>query len=238
MARLILEIAVRDADRRLIRELALFRGLSDANFELLMGAAFLQRFPERVVLIREGELPDFLHIVVEGTVEWFASSDGRQTTIDVIGPVTTFILAAVIRDEVYLKSARTLTPAQILMIPAAAVRQVFDCDGAFARAVVGELAQRYRDLVRALKNHKLRSGAERLANWILQADHRQGNGGRIRLTYDKRTLASHLGMTAENLSRSLMTLTEHGVESHGRDIVITDAAALARCAKPDVLIDG
>jgi CRP/FNR family transcriptional regulator, transcriptional activator FtrB len=232
------DACVRDADRKLIRELALFREMSDDNFELLMNAAFLQRFPERVLLIHEGDLPDFLHIVIEGTVEWFASGEGRQTTLDVIGPVTTFILAAVIRDEVYLKSARTLTPAQILMIPAPAVRQVFDRDGAFARAVVAELAQRYRDLVRALKNQKLRSGAERLANWILQADHRQGNGGRVRLTYDKRTLASHLGMTAENLSRSLMSLAEHGVESHGREIVITDPAALTRCAKPNALIDG
>ncbi len=41
-------------------------------------------------------------------------------------PVSTFILAAVIRDEVYLKSARTLTPAQILMVPAQTVRDVFD----------------------------------------------------------------------------------------------------------------
>ena len=74
--------------------------------------AYLQRFPEGVVLINEGELPDFLHVVVDGTVELFAGSGDRQTTIDVIYPVTTFILAAVIRDEVYLKSARTLTPAQ------------------------------------------------------------------------------------------------------------------------------
>ena len=73
--------------------------------------------------------------------------------------MTTFILAAVIRDEVYLKSARTLTPAQILMIPAQTVRDVFGRDAAFARAIVNELAERYRGLVRALKNEKLRTGA-------------------------------------------------------------------------------
>ena len=83
--------------------------MSEANFDELMRAAFLQRFPQHVTLLREGDLPDFLHIVVEGSVELFGTHDHHETTIDIIRPVTTFILAAVIRDAVYLKSARTLT---------------------------------------------------------------------------------------------------------------------------------
>ena len=82
--------------------------------------------------------------MVEGSVELFGGHNGHETTIDIIRPVTTFILAAVIRDEVYLKSARTLKPAQILMIPAQTVRDVFGRDAAFARAIVNELAVRYR----------------------------------------------------------------------------------------------
>ena len=137
-----------------IRALPLFREMSEENFGALMNAAFLQKFPARVNLITEGDLPDFLHIVVEGPVELFANHDGHETTLDIIGPVTTFILAAVIRDEPYLKSARTLSPAQILMVPAPTVRDVFDRDAAFARAIVNELAQRYRGIVKALEERK------------------------------------------------------------------------------------
>ena len=152
--------------------------------------------------------------------------------------MTTFILAAVIRDEPYLKSARSLTPARILMLPAAAVRDVFGRDAHFARAIVAELASRYRSLVRALKNQKLRSGTERLANFILQCDCEQGGNGQVTLGIDKRTLASRLGMTPENLSRNLAGLSEHGLVSRGRNIVITDREALARWAKPNPLLDG
>ena len=229
---------MRSSDRKFIRKLPLFAEMREDHFDLLLGAGYLQRFLEGVVLINEGELPDFLHVVVDGTVELFAGSGNRQTTIDVIYPVTTFILAAVIRDEVYLKSARTLAPAHILLIPASALRDVFDRDAAFARAVVRELAERYRGLVRELKNQKLRTGTERLANWILKTEIRQGNEGPVKLNYDKRTLASQLGMTAENLSRNFLALGKHGVSSQGRKIVITDRAALERCAKPNVLIDG
>ncbi|MFZ2091747.1 MAG: helix-turn-helix domain-containing protein [Pseudolabrys sp.] len=228
---------MRDNDRKLIRALPLFREMSEENFDELLRAAFLQRFPPHVMLLREGDLPDFLHIVVEGSVELFGAHDHHETTIDIIRPVTTFILAAVIRDAVYLKSARSLSPAQILMIPAQTVRDVFGRDAAFARAIVNELAERYRSVVRALKNEKLRSSAERLANWILQTGSEQGNRRSIELTFDKRTLASRLGMTPENLSRNLSMLSKHGVRSSGRDIVIENPLALERFAKPNALID-
>jgi CRP/FNR family transcriptional activator FtrB len=229
---------VRQTESKLVRALPLFQDVSEPHFEKLMNAAFLQRFPLGVTLISEGDLPDFLHIVVDGSVELFGTHDGHETTLDIIRPVTTFILAAVIRDDVYLKSARTLTPAQILMIPAETARSVFDRDAGFARAIVNELAERYRSVVRSLKNEKLRNSAQRLANWILQAKAQQGNASSIELTFDKRTLASRLGMTPENLSRNLALLSKYGVKSSGRDIIIENAAALERFAKPNTLIDG
>lgn len=228
---------MRTQDLDLVRALPLFKGMADAQFDELVRGAFLQRFPAHVVLISEGERADFLHVVVEGAVELFAAHDGRETTIDIIQPVTTFILAAVVQDEVYLKSARTLTPAQVLMISAEAVRNVFGHDAMFARAVVSELAQRYRDVVRELKNQKLRTGIERLANWILQNDSLSGGKGSFSIACDKRTIASLLGMTPENLSRNLATLAAGCIVSEGREIRITDHAKLVGFASPDPLID-
>lgn len=228
---------MRDDDLALVRELPLFASLSDARFGSLMRAALFQRFPEQVVLIEEGHRPDFLHVVVEGMVELFARHRRRETTIEIISPVTTFILAAVAHDDVYLKSARTLSPARILLIPAQSVRDMIGEDAVFARSMINELAWRYRDIVRALKNEKLRSGCERLANWILRTSDDRGDGQAIELAYEKRTLASRLGMTPENLSRSLAQLAAHGVRTRGRRIEITDRQALAHFAQADPLLD-
>lgn len=220
-----------------IRALPLFQAMSEESFAALIQPAFFQRFPAHVDLIAEGDPADFLHVVVDGPVELYARHDGRETTLDILWPVTTFILAAVIRDEPYLKSARTLTQARVLMIPAPIVRDTFGRDTAFARAIVNELAERYRGIVRALKNEKLRTGPERLANWILQEDALQGHTHDVTLTIEKRTLASRLGMTPENLSRNLAQLGRHGVRSMGHRLVIDDEAALRRFAKPNALID-
>jgi Crp-like helix-turn-helix protein len=56
--------------------------------------------------------------------------------------------------------------------------------------------------------------------------------------YAPRTLASRLGMTAENLSRSLTSLKKHGVTARGRDIFVADRRVLRALAKPSLLIDG
>lgn len=229
---------MRIEDLASIRDLPLFKETENETFDELTEGALLQRFPPRLELIREGALPDFLHVVIEGSIELFAEHNGHETTIDILGPVTTFILAAVIRDEPYLKSARTITHARILMIPAQRLRDLFSRDAGFARAVVGELATRYRTIVRALKNEKQRTGSERLANWILKMDAQQGGTGLVAINYDKRTLASLLGMTPENLSRSFSNLSKHGIRSGNRGVVIEDRSALIEYSCPTPLIDG
>ena len=63
---------MREEDKPEIRKLLLFRDMSAENFERLMQAAYAQAFPAQLELIRQGEPADFLHIMMEGTVELFS----------------------------------------------------------------------------------------------------------------------------------------------------------------------
>lgn len=228
---------MRESDLAVLRELHLFRKMSARQLERLARTASLHRYPPGTLLISEGDKPDFLHVLVEGCVELFASHNGRQTTIDIIRPTTTFILAAVILDQPYLKSAKTLLESRVLLLPADAVRAVFREDPHFAYAVVAELSERYRSVVRLLKDQKLRLTPERLANWLLKTSSKQSDTGSISMDFEKKTLASLLGTTPENLSRALSQLEAVGVKTSGRKIVISNRNALRDFAKPSVLID-
>lgn len=228
---------MRSNDIPLVRALDLFAAMDEANFDELMQAAFLQRFPQQIQLITEGDPADFLYIVVEGGVELFAANNGRETSIEIIRPVSTFILAAVLRDAVYLMSGRTVESSRVLMIPAENVRGIFARDHVFARAVVRELSGRYRAVVKSLKNQKLRNAVERLANYLLRLHDEQGGNGVLELQIDKRTLAALLGMTPENLSRAFATLKSYGVEVNGREIRLNQLTDLRALAKPSPLID-
>lgn len=227
---------MRPDDLPQIRELNIFEGISDENFDELMRASFLQTFPAQMELIEEGEPADFLHIVVEGCVELFASTNGRESTMAMVYPVSSFILAAILRDAVYLMSARTNKKSRVLMIPAVSVREVFDKDPAFSKAMVMELANCYRGVIKEHKNLKLRTSVERLANRLLRYRQKQ-QSDQVTLPYDKKILASNLGMTPENLSRAFNTLKPYGVKVEGNKITLTDIEGLATFAKPSKLID-
>lgn len=228
---------MRSENAAAIRQLELFKYARDDTFHALVETSFLQRFPRGVTLIRESEPADFLHVVVEGLVEMYATTDSRETTLEIIPPVGVFILAAVLNDQVYLQSARTLEPSNILMIPAEKVRLAMETDQAFMRAIVMELAGSYRRIIKDLKNQKLRTGAERLANWLLRAEADQGRQGAVEIPVEKRILASRLGMTPENLSRAFAALRSYGVKVDGSRVEIPERDTLTDFAKPDPLVD-
>ena len=220
-----------------LKGLPLFSEMRAESLESLLDAALLQQFPSGVVLIHESEPADFLHVLVDGLIEIFTEQAGGEWGISLVNPVSTFILAAVVSDQPYLNSARTLTDSRVLLIPAQRVREVFDQDVAFARIVARELALAYRSAVKKLKGYMARSSVERLANWILTEARRDAASGNIVIPFDRSTLASHIGTTRENLSRNLALLTEHGVRIRGREIVIDHKEQLEALARPQRLID-
>jgi CRP/FNR family transcriptional activator FtrB len=220
-----------------VRRLDLFSGMSEASFAALMRGAYVQNFPAHVELISEGEPSDFLHILLSGSVDLFSEWNGRETSMATVRPISTFILAATIRDAPYLMSARTLEKSRIALIPSQDVRAVFDTEKKFARAIVTELAQCYRSAIKAQKDLKLRTSLERLANYLLRKQRHAGGQSNFELDFEKRRLASILGMTPENLSRAFKGLQPYGVSVEGNRIAIGNQADLERFAKPNPLID-
>lgn len=228
---------MRPIERVELRNLDLFKGMDQTNFDSLMRGAYVQNFPTQVDLIQEGDPSDFLHVVVEGSVELFAGWNNRETTISIARPVSTFILAAAIKDAPNLMSARTIERSRVVLLPSVDVREIFEIDHGFARAVVTELAQRYRSVLKDSKNLKLRSSIERLSNYLLKMQIAAGGGTSFELGIEKRRLASRLGMTPENLSRAIKALKPHGAQVTGSTVLVTSNKDLERLAKPTPLID-
>jgi CRP/FNR family transcriptional activator FtrB len=228
---------MRPDDIEKLKELNIFRGVKKSTFDRAIAPSFLQSFPAGTKLLEENNSADFLYIVLDGLIEMSSSSNGDDTVIEVLAPVNLFILAAVLNDDVCLQSARTLTAARILMIPASLIRELLGDDQGFMKAVVFELASAYRRTVKELKNQKLRTGVERLANWLLKEERSQGGQRQVLIPYEKRVLAAYLGMTAENLSRGFAALSCEGVTMKGMRIEIADVPRLRDFAHPSPLID-
>jgi CRP/FNR family transcriptional regulator, transcriptional activator FtrB len=230
-------MSLKQADAARARELSFFRKATDETFSQAMSGAFLQRFPAATTLLMEGDSVDFLYILLDGSVELGAGWKSKDTTLAILRPISTFILAAVVLEADALMSAVTLERSEVLMIPGESIRRTMKQDPAFGFSVSEELAGCYRGVVRSVKNQKLRDSTERLANYLLTQRARQGEASEITLPHEKRILAALLGMSPENLSRAFSKLSAQGVEVDGAVVRFSQIKALERLARPTPLID-
>lgn len=213
------------ANESFVLTLPLFKGLEKEALEPLLKGATLESVPPKTVLLREGEMPDSLYVLIEGLVQLYTVDSGRESTVLILRPVTCFITAAVVRNDVILTSARTVQTSRLLRLDAKAVRATIEQDGGFSKAIIEDLSLNYRNSVRELKNMRAKSAFERLIAWVL-AMAAQSGSSQIEIPYDKALLAARLGMAAETLSRDLARLADLGVSVRGRKLRIENLERL------------
>ncbi|MGO8834229.1 MAG: cyclic nucleotide-binding domain-containing protein [Roseiarcus sp.] len=227
-----------DPDRALAG-LPLFDGVPATVRDHLLRNAVAHGVPAGAVLFEQGDPPNFQHVVVSGSVQLFGrSAVGREVLIELVRAPDLVIPAAVVTDSPYLMRAVAPEASRILLIHAATLRAAVASDPALARQVIDSLAGQFRRMVRQVKNLKLRSAVERVGCYILVLSSRQGTPDRAVLPYEKKLIASELGITRESFSRALAILQRSGVAVRGDTIAIVDPARLAARCKPDPLIDG
>jgi CRP/FNR family transcriptional activator FtrB len=216
----------RRADTADLKLIHLFGHVAESNLKQLADRSRHQCLRPLSLFIEENEQCDSLHAVLEGTIEILSGSDEQETVIDIAQPSAVLLLGSVMTGFPYAASARTLSHARIIAMPAAAIRALFDRDQAFARAVAVELSRASCRMIEELRSLKTRTSEQRLLDWMLHANAQSGGGGQFKLPFGKRTLAALLGMTPENLSRNLHRLAKRGVTVRGRDVTFTDRPAL------------
>ncbi len=234
----------------------LFAALPAAALDQVMSQSFIQYQPTEAILFEQGQSAQFLHVILAGRVALVGSSTNphhsdhpadhneteqatatdREAIIEIFGTGDVVTIAAVLLNLPYMMSARVIAPTRIAYIPAAVIRYCLDNDAGFARETALMLARHWRLLSRQLKDQKLRSGTQRLGAYLLTlSDGRTSGRAEIEMPMDRRTLASWLGMSAENLSRALAQLKPVGVQVSGRHAQIDEIARIrAFCLEDDL----
>ncbi len=197
----------------------------------LSSGAFLQHFPADIVIQQQDVRPDFLHVLVSGSVELLRIEGDALATVDVVAEGGLFVAAAVVADSPTLVSAITLGPTVIAFIPAIRVRDALATDPLFSLALLRALASDAQRRDRDLAEMKALTAGQRLGRWVLREQGRNSLP-HFPIPYTKRVLATLLGMSPENLSRSASALAAHGARFKGRTIEVTDAIALDLYAHP------
>jgi CRP/FNR family transcriptional activator FtrB len=217
----------------------MFERLDEAVLAELDAIADQRDVPEGQELCRQGALPEALHILLDGQVALSGTApDGTSAVVEVVRPVGHFVLAAVLTELPYLMTGHSTMPSRLLLIEAAALRELLTREAALTRAMLLAEAQDFRAMVRQVRDLKLRSAAQRLGCYLLAlATDPRANMAEFRLPFDKGLLAARLGCRQENLSRAFAALRTAGVETHGSRIILHDMARLRAFSMPDELAD-
>jgi len=220
-----------------VRDLRLLAGMQRQACRDLLSISTVLDFQARSVILKEASPAAHLHVVLEGCVELYGSSQKKEASMALLEPGEPFILAAVIKKAPVLLSARAIQRSRVLFIPAEAFRTAMRADPGLAHAVTDDLGTDFRKMVRQLRNQKLRSGKQRLAAYLLQLQREQGRPGEFCLDIKKRTLASLLGLEPETLSRVFAELRTEGVETQGDQIIVRDVVRLEQFVGADWRLD-
>jgi len=215
-----------------LRSVPLLSTLSAERAATLAASISIRRIESRTVLFTEGDQPKNLFILSKGAAKLYSEHGERYATIAIVYPVRPLLLLS-IRSERYPLSAQTLEPSELITVPVKPVIELLGRDAAFKAAVMREQTNESLEILEDFKNQRLRRTAGRVAHWILSLEEKTGTG-EIVIPFDKRVLASYLGMAPEHLSRSFAALSTAGIVVNGRGIKVTDRAALVELAGLDL----
>lgn len=169
-----------------------------------------------------------MYIVASGAVKIYKiGADGREHVLHVAEPGDTFgEVALFMGDAGYPAYAAAVRNSTAVLIPRKPILTLLESDPRMATQVLGSLAMWTHRLVMKLEYLTLKDASSRLAGYILQ----QTDNARKRdfeLSIPKHTLAAHLAISSETLSRLLTRFeAQMMIESSGKRISVRDFDAL------------
>ena len=219
----------RTPNLELVRRSPFFAAAGEAAMARLLRPSFTQQLPRTTILFDQNELPDFVHLLLAGSIGLKAEAEtGGETIVEIFGPGELLLVPAVLLGLPYLASGVALTDVRVLMIPAETFREGVAQDPALARATIELLSRHWRLMVDQVVDLKLRPAERRVARFLARRVPEEAGAGTAELPEPRTAIAARLGMTPETLSRALAALEQQGlIRLSARRADVVDRARLA-----------
>lgn len=224
----------RRVDPRLVADLPLFEGLSQAVIADLLGDAVIMERPRQSLLFSAGAAADCFYIVLSGTVKLFAvTEDGKESIVEIFSPVSSFAEAAMFASGCFPLSAEVIEEAALVRVGAGAFMRRLNDDHTVGFRMLAALARWNRRLSGEIWHLKEKNPEQRVAEFLLSLTSHTAGNVEVALPFRKGLVASRVGIGRESFSRVLARLRRIGVETDGNMVRINDVAALRRLCEPD-----
>lgn len=220
--------------RRIACQSRLFSTLPPDIAGRLLDGAHVKRLRRGQPLFHRGDTADSIHIVTEGWVKLYRiAPNGAEAVVGVMTRGQSFGEPIALRRAAYPVSAEASTAAELLAVPAEAFLDLLHAHPATAISVLSATFLHLQGLVEQIEQLKARSGAQRVAEFLLELCPDGADSATVTLPYDKALIAGRVGMKPESLSRAFARLRGFGVTVNQTSAAIASVAALQGLAHDD-----
>lgn len=193
----------------------------------LIGQGVIKRHPRGASLFLQGEPARHVFVVLDGWVKLFRiAQSGSEAVVGVFTRGQSFAEAVAFRDDVYPVNAEAVTDCRLLQLRGGAVLELMETRPELARALISATFLHLQELVQQVEQLKAQTGAQRVAEFLLQLCHSDTGSCTVTLPYDKGLIAGRLGIKPESLSRAFTRLRVAGVRIDQNHAIIEDIERL------------
>lgn len=212
----------------------LLRSLPAEVTDKVLSGATSRRYERGETIFLQGEEARAIHIVIDGWIKLYRiAQNGNEAVVNVFTRGHSFGEAVAFRQGNYPVSAEAVSDCTLLAVSASGFVSIMKREPDICLAVLASTFQHLHELVSQVEQIKAQTGAQRVAEFLLNLCQGDAGGCVVTLPYDKVLIAGHLGMKPESLSRAFSKLKQAGVRVARNHATIDDVATLRAFAKQD-----
>jgi CRP-like cAMP-binding protein len=215
----------------------LFQGVSPEKLKALAERALYRTYKAGEMFIGDTDPAHAFYVIMTGQVKLYKSSpEGREQTLNLLGPGDPFGMCTAFAIESFPANAMALEESGILLIPGPVMEAVAMKEPRLLVNIIQILSNRLRESMSLIESLSLMEIPQRLASFLIHTPTREGGKetNQLELAITQRELAKILGSTPEALSRALRKMSDTGLlQVDGRSIRILDRESLGELAEGD-----
>jgi CRP-like cAMP-binding protein len=212
----------------------LLNGAPEPVVQSVLAAARVRDFDRGATIFLQGERATAIYIVAEGWVKLYRiAPNGAEAVVGVFTKGRSFGEAVAFRNATYPVAAETVTDCSLIRIDAEVILRLIRESPEIAVSLLSATYLHLQGLVAQIEALKAQTGAQRVAEFLLELAPCAEGACEVLLPYDKFLIAGRLGMKPESLSRAFAKLRDHGVTVRQNFAAIADVGALRSFSEED-----
>lgn len=218
-----------ERDLSTVRSAVLFATLPVEVSATIFRRASVRALARGETIFCQGDASEHIFVVLDGWVKLFRiTPTGAEAVVGVFTRGRSFGEAVAFEQIPYPVTAEAVTDARILQVPTRLLASMMREQPEIAMAVVSSTFRHLHALIAQVEQLKAHTGAQRVAEFLLELCNIEEGSCTITLPYDKTLMAGRLGMQPPSLSRAFNRLEEVGVKISQNQAAIADVEKLRR----------